>query len=104
MIINKGGYGEKLYKVDIGTGTAWTQEFKVYAYNETEAVDLVADYIGEQELDGLYADYYELADCSEFGQTVDEYAEANNLVCAGNHGIYIQVVILEELGNENCNI
>lgn len=96
MIINKGNYGETLYTVTIGTSTAWTKEFKVYAYNETEAVDLVADYIEEQEMKGLYADYYEIFDCAEVGQTVDEYAEANNLTCCGNHGIYIQVINIEE--------
>ena len=43
--INDGGnYGEKLYAVTLGTGTAWTKTFEVYAYHEQEAVDLVADY------------------------------------------------------------
>ena len=96
MIINEGNYGETLYTVTVGTGTIWTKEFKVYAYNETEAVDLVADYIEDQELESLYADYYEIFDCAEVGQTVDEYAEANNLTCCGNHGIYIQVINIEE--------
>ncbi len=94
----------KNYKVGIGTGTAWVQEFKVEAHDEQEAIDLVADQIEREELTGLYADYYEIFDCCDVGQTVDEYAEANNLVCAGNHGIYIQVITLEELGNENCNL
>lgn len=95
MIINKGNHGETLYKVTVGTGLAWVKEFKVYAYNEQEAVDLVADYIEEQEFEGLYGDHYEIADLCEVGQTVDEYAEANNLVCCGNHGIYINVVGIE---------
>lgn len=96
MIINEGNYGETLYTVTVGTGTVWTKEFKVYAYNETEAVDLVADYIEEQEMEGLYADYYEIFDCCEAGQTVNEYAEANNLTCCGNHGIYVQIINIEE--------
>ena len=37
--------GEKLYTVALNTGLAWLQEYNVYAYNEQEAVDLVADYI-----------------------------------------------------------
>lgn len=100
MPINEGNNGEKLYKVSIGTGLAWTKEFKVYAYHEQEAVDLVADYIEEQELSGLYSDHYELADLCEVGETADEYAEANNLTCCGNHGIYIQLLGLEELKND----
>lgn len=93
-LINTGNHGGNLYQISVGTGTAWTQEFQVYAYNETEAVDLVADYCDEQELDGLYADYYELFDLSE-GETVEEYAEAHNLTCCGNHGIYIEIISIK---------
>jgi hypothetical protein len=59
-------------------------------------VDLVADRIEAEELTGLYFDHYEVADLCEVGETVDEYAEANGLVCAGNHGIYIQVLGIEK--------
>ena len=97
MKINEGNYGEKLYTVTLGTGTAWTKTFEVYAYNETEAVDLVADYCEEHELEGLYSDYCELADLCEVGQTVDEYAEANSLACCGNHGIYMQILGIKEV-------
>jgi hypothetical protein len=95
MVINNGNYGEKLYKVTLGTGTAWTQSYEVYAYNETEAVDIVADYVEEQELTGLYCDYYEIYDLCEM-ETVDEYAYRNGLVCCGSHGIYIQLINIEE--------
>lgn len=97
MKINEGNYGEKLYAVTLGTGTAWTKTFEVYAYNETEAVDLVADYCEEHELEGLYSDYYELADLCEVGQTVGEYAEANGLICCGNDGIYMQILGIKEV-------
>ena len=96
MAINNGNYGEKLYKVTLGTGTVWTQSYEVYAYNETEAVDIVADYVEAQELNGLYGDYYELADLCEM-ETVDEFADKNGLVCCGNHGIYIQLINIEEV-------
>ena len=98
MIINpeSNQCNEKLYAVSLNTGLAWLQEYSVYAYNEQEAVDLVTDYIEEQELHGLYSDHYELADLCENGETVDEYAEANNLICAGNHGIYISIVGIKE--------
>lgn len=93
MIINpeSNHCGEKLYTVSLNTGLAWLQEYSVYAYNEQDAVDLVADYLEAKDLTGLYSDHYELADLCEVGETVDEYAKANNLICAGNSGIYISV-------------
>lgn len=89
--------GENLYRVFIGTGTIWLQEFHVYAYNEQEAVDLVADYCEEHELEGLYTDYYTIADECETGQSVDEFIYEHNLTCCGNHGIYLEVAGLEEI-------
>lgn len=91
--INKGSHGECYYAVFIGTGTAWLQEFHVYAYDPSQAVDLVADYCMEY-LPGLYAGHYELFDLCE-GETVDEYAEAHNLTCCGNHGIYLEIASIE---------
>ena len=96
MKINEGNYGEKLYKVTLGTGLAWTQSYEVYAYNESEAVDIVADYCEENELQGLYGDFYEVADLCDIGQSVDEYADANGLTCCGNSGIYLQILDIEE--------
>ena len=101
MRINNGNYGENLYAVTLGTGTAWTQTYEVYAYNEGEAVDLVADYCEENEFEGLYSDHYELADFCEIGETVDEYAEANGLTCCGNHGIYIQLIEIKLIEGGN---
>jgi hypothetical protein len=83
---------ERLYTVTLGTGTAWTQSYNVYAFNEQDALDIVADQIEEQELRGLYMDWHELADICDIGETPDSYAEAHNLVCAGNHGIYVQLI------------
>ena len=91
------GRGDRHYRVFLATGTIWLQEFDVYADNETEAVDLIADYCEDHELHGLYSDHYELADLCESGETVDEYAEANGLTCCGNHGIYIEIAGMEEL-------
>ena len=93
--IGTNNHGEHLYRVFIATGTMWLKEFHVYAYNESEAVDLVADYCEEHELEGLYTDYYELFDLCDFGETVEEYAEAHNLICCGNHGIYIEIAGIE---------
>lgn len=94
--IGTGVYDEKLYRVYLCTGTAWLKVFEVYAYNENEAVDLVADYVEEQNFEDLYFDYYELYDLCE-GETVGEYAQAHNLICCGNHGIYLEVAGLEEI-------
>ncbi len=94
--IGSNHYGERRYRIFIATGTAWLQEFYVYAYNETEAADLVADYCQER-LPALCADYYEIFDLCDVGETVDEYAEAHGLTCCGNHGIYIEIAGLEEL-------
>lgn len=95
-IIGSNAYGETLYRIYLGTGTAWHKVFQAYAYNEQEAVDLVVDYCEENELHGLYADYYEIMDLCE-GETVDEYAEAHNLTCCGNHGVYIELAGIEVL-------
>lgn len=89
-------HGERYYHIFIGTGTAWLQEFHVYAYGIPEAVDLVADYC-EEHLPGLCADHYELFDLCDVGETVDEYAEAHNLTCCGNNGVYIDLVRVEEV-------
>lgn len=95
--INEGNHGEKLYRITLGSGIAWIKEFKVYAYHEQEAVDLVADYIESKELEGLYDDWYGLFDLCDEDETVEAYAEAHGLTCCGNHGIYMQIVRLEEL-------
>ena len=96
ITIGSNSCGEKLYRIYLGTGTMWLKVFQAYAYNEQEAVDLVADYCEEHELEGLYADYYELYDLCE-DETVGEYAETHNLICCGNHGIYLEVAGLEEV-------
>lgn len=90
-------YGETCYRVYLATGTAWYKVFQVYAYDESEAVDMVADYCEDNELHGLYSDYYDIYDLCEPGQSVDEYAESYNLICCGNHGIYLDVAGLEEI-------
>lgn len=96
MAINEGNYGEKLYRVTLGTGFAWTKSCEVYAYHEQEAVDLVADYVQEQA-PGLCSDHYELADLCETSETVDEYVEANGLTCCGNSGIYMHIIDIKEV-------
>lgn len=95
-IINEGNYGEKLYKIGLWTGTAWIAEYGVYAYNPTDACDRLADYLEENE-SGLCTEYWELADLCDSFQSVDEYAEAHNLTCCGNHGIYLEIESIKEI-------
>lgn len=83
-------YGEKLYRVYVRTGTAWNDVREVYAYNEQEAIDKVVDRL-EKEESNLVVDYYDIYDMCDTGETVDEFAEANDLICAGNHGLYIGI-------------
>lgn len=97
ITIGTNDYGEKLYKVSVGTGTAWLQVFMVYAYHEQEAVDNIADYCENNDLEGLYWQYYELEGLCEEGQSPEEYAEANNLICCGNHGNYMDIAYIEEV-------
>ena len=97
MKLNNGYYGEKLYKVTLGTGTAWTRTFEVYAYNEGEAVDLVADYCERRGMNVVYTDHYGIADECETNELVAEYAEANGLTCCGNSGIYMQILNIQEV-------
>lgn len=98
-IINQATYGEKTYMVSIGTSLVWASLFKVAAYDEQSAVDLVADYLKDHECTGLYFDHLELeviASCTKY-KTAEAFAEANNFVCCGNHGIYISLLNIEEV-------
>ena len=94
--INTETEGTKLFRVLLGTGFFWMAEFNVYADNEQDAIDTVADYVQWKE-PNLCADHYEIMDLCDSNQTVAEYAEANGLTCAGNCGVYIQIAGIEEL-------
>lgn len=95
-IINSGNYGEKLYKIGVYTGLAWIVEYGVYAHNEQGALDTLADYLEESE-SGLCHEYWELYDLCDSFQSVDEYAEANNLTCCGNHSVYLEIDSIKEV-------
>ena len=98
-IINEANYGEKTYIVSIATGLAWTYPYQVAAYNEQDAVDLVADYMEANGHSGFYYERFELelmAKHSEW-QTVEAFTEAHNFTCCGNHGIYIILANIEEV-------
>lgn len=90
-IIHIAHNGQHRYHIFVGTGTAWVQEFHTVADNITEAIDHVADYC-EENAPNLIFDHYALADECDLGQSVEEYAEANGLICCGNHGVYIDLI------------
>ena len=97
-IINEANYGEKTYIVSLATGLAWVNQYQVAAYGVTDAIDIVADYLEAHECTNLYYDHMELeciAKCSEW-KTAEAFAEAHNLTCCGNHGIYIELANIEE--------
>jgi hypothetical protein len=86
--INENTYnGEQLYKITLATG----EDFKVYAFDEQEAVNLLADHLVEEEQIWSYSIYQEIATLCDIGQSIAEYAEENNLYFTGKHGVYIPV-------------
>lgn len=82
------------YRVNVGAGLAWPYSVTVEAFSETEAVDFVAD-----ELNGsaFVSTYKELEKMKSDDETVDEYAEANGLICCGNDGVYMSVISVEKV-------
>lgn len=74
-VIYNGNDG-KNYKVCIYNGTAWYTVFKVNAYHEQDAFDVVMDFCVKNELTGLYFETLQ----------EDDYEE--EFVCCGNNGYY----------------
>lgn len=85
------------YKVNVGTGLAWPYSVTVEAFSETEAVDLVAD---ELKGSAFVSTYEELEKMKADDETVDEYAQANGLICCGNDGVYMSVISIERVGGK----
>ena len=85
------------YRILIGTGSMYVQEFYVRASNKTDALSLVANYCVEYDLHWLYADYCELADLCSANETVAEYALHQDLTACSKDGIYMQIKGIKEL-------
>ena len=85
-----------MYRVTIGTGLAWTYSEEIEGFNESDAVDNLADKL-EGEGCGFISTYSDIEKLCDEGQTVEEYAEANGLTCCGNHGVYLELIAIEEL-------
>lgn len=89
--------GRKNYRILLGTSSFYPQEFHVCASDETEALNLVGDYCADNELHTLYSDHYEIFDLCDVGETVDEHASALHLTCCGKHGVYVELLGIEEM-------
>lgn len=85
------------YRIFVGTGSMYVQEFYVHADNKADALALIADYCEEQDMHWLYANHYELAELCDADETVAEYAARQDLTECGEHGIYLQIKGVEEL-------
>lgn len=84
------------YKVNVSAGVAWPLSVVVEAFSESEAVDAAAD-----SLKGscFVLTREEIEKLKSPEETVEEYAEANNLVCCGSEGVYMSVDSIETLEN-----
>lgn len=90
---------EKIFRVDIGTGLVWVCVFHVVARNEQEAVDLVVDYMYDNDIRFYYDGDDYMKWYKETGESSDDYAESHGFTCAGNYGFYVEVVgIADETG------
>ena len=85
-----------IYEIIIGTGFAWPYSEVVEAFNEQDAVDILADKLESEEC-GFVFSHQELFNNCETGQTVQEYAEAHNLTCCGNHGVYLELLAIKKI-------
>lgn len=85
------------YRIFVGTGSMYLQEFYIHADSQADALALIADYCEEHDLHWLYADHYELADLCDTDETVAEYAARQDLTECGEYGIYMQIKGIEEI-------
>ena len=86
IVINR---GDKPYTITLGMGA----KFQVCAQSESEALDIMADYLVEHKYGDLYYDRTTIevmAECSEY-KTAEALAKAHNLTCCGSNHIYIEV-------------
>lgn len=86
------------YKVNVNTGTAYLCSVVVKAFSESEAVDATADLLKES---GFVLTCEKIEKLKSPEETVEEYAEANDLICCGNEGVYMSVDSIETLENRD---
>lgn len=99
IVVNKSADDTKTYIASVGTSLIWSNLFIVAAKSEVEAVNIVADYLEVHKDTNLYYDHAEfetLASCSKY-KTAENFAEAHNLTRCGSHGVYIELLNIEEV-------
>lgn len=84
---------DKLFKVSLGTGTAFCAVFFADAANEQAAVDRVVDFCENNDYKGFYTEYSDLEEEAERAGVadVDQYIEECGLTVAGNASHYIDL-------------
>lgn len=82
--------GPHIYRVIVGTGTTYDRTFYAYAYDEEDAIDVVADHCEKNGLRGLFMVYGELFQLSA-KPTQEERAQIHNLTCCGQNGIFMEI-------------
>jgi hypothetical protein len=88
----------KKYQFTISTNKEGEKDIRVVmADNKNEAIDKVIEQLVNENVDYI-ADYYEVFDLCESGQTVDEYAQEHGLICGikQNATVYIKADIEEK--------
>ena len=94
IIVNEPFQDKNAYTISIGEDT-----YRAYANNESEALDIIADYLENNGHKDLYFDHFTLevmAECSKH-KTADAFAEAHNLTCCGTNRIYLNIREKEEM-------
>lgn len=97
-IIGSNYYGQKQHRVFLHTSSTWLEEFIVYAHDECEAIDKVADYCEANKLHDLYHTHIELLNIFNKDRKVERYAKKQKMTCCGTHGIYIRVAAVTTEG------
>ena len=96
MLINEGNYGEKCYKIYLNTGTAWLADFEVYAYCESEAIEILAQYVVENGLDGLWFSHFDIEYERDISESFDEFIENHRLIPC-DKGVYLPLERMEAI-------
>lgn len=93
IIINEAAPNDKVYTVRIGA-----DDFCLYAENENEAVDVVAEYFISRGDTGWYYDALEVElMANSVSKTVPEFIEATDLRHCPKHNIYLPKCRVEEV-------
>lgn len=98
VIINQPRPNDNTYIVSLGVGTEYQHNFTVFASNQVEAVERLADYLIAQNYHDQYFDALEVnLMASSKHQTMQEFAKAYDLYHCPKHHIYLPDVGVQEV-------